>query len=152
MEQTKSESSDKFVRGSSRFTRAEPDIPTDVPQYRGLEVIALTGEVHEKIAQYASRFLNRGDRVLDLGCGSGALCLRLADLGFATTGCDGLSEAFKLHGSVPFYATDLNGPFADVFPEKFDGIVAKEIIEHVEYPRKFIRQCRKLLKPGGNCF
>ena len=145
-------SGSEFVRGSSRFVRSPENIPQSVPNYRGLEIIALNEKVHEKIAEYADSFLKKGDRILDLGCGSGALCLRLFDRGFEVTGCDGMPEAFKLSGSIPFYSTDLNGTFADFFPEKFDAIVATEIIEHIENPRNFVRQCRSLLKPKGKLF
>ncbi|HMS39813.1 MAG TPA: methyltransferase domain-containing protein, partial [Pyrinomonadaceae bacterium] len=35
---------------------------------------------------------------------------------------------------------------------KFDAIFAIEIIEHLENPFRFVRECAKLLKPGGLFF
>jgi SAM-dependent methyltransferase len=35
---------------------------------------------------------------------------------------------------------------------KFDAVVAIEIIEHLENPFRFARECAKLLKPGGFLF
>src|SRR5689334_19215196 len=151
IETPKHDTGSTIVRGYSRYIRPGDDDYRDGYYYGDLEIFALSG-VHEQIAEYAGTFLKKGDRILDLACGSGALCLRLSDSGFDMTGCDGLSEGFRLHGRVPFVRADLNGAFADAFSERFDAISALEILEHIENPRNFIRQCRKLLKPGGKLF
>jgi cyclopropane fatty-acyl-phospholipid synthase-like methyltransferase len=140
------------VRGADRYTRFGESSDLPPVHYRGLEVLGLGPEIHEKIADYAASSLPVGSRVLDLGCGSGALCLRLSDAGFATTGCDALADSFKLHGQVPFFAADLNSDFSKVFSDKFDAISATEIVEHIENPRHFFRQCRALLKDSGKLF
>jgi len=49
--------------------------------------------------------------------------------------------SFKL-SDVPFIQADLNEPFA--FGRRFDCIVASEIIEHLENPRHFLRECAKV--------
>jgi 2-polyprenyl-3-methyl-5-hydroxy-6-metoxy-1,4-benzoquinol methylase len=140
------------VRGIDRYTRANASDELPAQHYRGLEILGLSPALHEKVAAFAVSGLTPGSRILDLGCGSGALCLRLADAGFAVTGCDALAESFKLHGQIPFVATDLNTDFAKAFPAKFDAISATELIEHVENPRHFLRQCRALLNDGGKIF
>jgi SAM-dependent methyltransferase len=117
--------------------------------YRGLRIHALNG-LHEFVGDLAERALATGSNVLDLAAGSGALCLRLKDLGLNPTACDLVGENFRLHDSVPFIAANLNQDFPAEFFGRFDGITATEIVEHLENPRHFLRQCFSALKPGGS--
>ena len=117
-------------------------------QYRGLQIHGQKG-IHECVGAIAARVLGTGSSVLDLAAGSGALCLRLKDLGMNPTACDLVGENFRLHGSVPFVTANLNQDFPAEFLDHFDGITATEIIEHLENPRHFLRQCFSVLKPGG---
>ena len=87
-------------------------------------------------------------RVLEFVAGSGAMSLRLADLGFQVTASDLFPESFK-PSNVPFVAADLNGAFAVQWPQGFDAVMALEIVEHLENPRDVLRQIRALLPAGG---
>lgn len=109
---------------------------------------ALPG-LHDLVGATAMRLFSPNAEILDLASGSGALCARIRDLGFRPTACDLVDENFKLHGEVPFYSTNLNSELPESFRERFDGITATEIIEHLENPRNFLRQCYLTLKPGG---
>jgi 2-polyprenyl-3-methyl-5-hydroxy-6-metoxy-1,4-benzoquinol methylase len=67
---------------------------------------------------------------------------------------DILKEQWKLP-EVELHAMDLDGNFADDLVQKagaFDAVMAVEILEHVENPFSFIRQCSRLLRPGGKLF
>jgi len=116
--------------------------------YKGLTIHALP-VIHEAVAAAAVRELEQGAEVLDIASGSGALCLRLNDSGFKVTGCDLVPENFRLHETLPFVEANLNLPFSERFSKTYDAITATEIIEHIENPRHFVRQCFALLKPGG---
>lgn len=115
-------------------------------QYRGLQVHALPG-LHDFLADCVSKHFAPGSRVLDLAAGSGALCRRLKDMGHLPTGIDYVAEKFRAEG-IGCIQADLNGDFSRFFTEPFDGLVASEIIEHLENPRHFARECFKLLRPG----
>jgi SAM-dependent methyltransferase len=118
-------------------------------QYRGLRIHALEG-LHEFVGEIAARAFEPGSNVLDLAAGTGAMCLRLKDLGMNPTGCDLVVENFRLHDSVPFVAANFNEVFPVEFLNRFEGVVASEIIEHLENPRHFLRQSFSVLKPGGH--
>lgn len=118
-------------------------------QYRGLRIHALEG-VHEFVGDIAARVFAPGSNVLDLAAGTGAMCMRLKDLGLSPTGSDLVVENFRLHDSMPFVAANFNHVFPAEFLDRFEGVVASEIIEHLENPRHFLRQCFAVLKPGGH--
>lgn len=121
---------------------------TSENNYKGLIINALPG-LHEVVGTIASRLFLPSAEILDLASGSGALCCRIRDLGFRPIACDLVDENFRLHGEIPFYSANLNNAFPDTFASRFDGITATEIIEHLENPRNFLRQCNLALKPGG---
>ncbi|MBW8708301.1 MAG: methyltransferase domain-containing protein [Alphaproteobacteria bacterium] len=75
--------------------------------------------------------------------------MRLQDIGMEPTGCDLVGENFRLHSKVPFSIVNLNEPLPAELHQKFDCVVALEIIEHLENPRHMLRQCFKALRPGG---
>ena len=116
--------------------------------YGGLRIHALPG-LHECLAGLVVRHVPARARILDLAAGSGSMFMRLRDVGFRPHAADYVAENFKLAG-VPFAKVDLNLSFADAFRgEEFGAIMASEIIEHLENPRHFLRECRRILGPDG---
>ena len=96
----------------------------------------------------------RGREVLDFGCGTGYGSAILKGGGaLRVVGIDRAPEA------VRYAATRFGGPgvtflagdcLCSAFPrERFDVVVAYEVIEHVEGYRRFLREVRRLLRPDG---
>jgi SAM-dependent methyltransferase len=85
-------------------------------------------------------------RALDLGAGRGELSTSLAARGYTVTAVERYGPQFE--ASVPLVDADLNEPFpfADA---SFDAALAIEILEHLENPRRFLRELARTLRPGG---
>ena len=117
-------------------------------EYRGIPIFAAPG-VHERALKELSDVVPRGASVLDLGAGGGAMSQRLADAGYAVSGCDLFEENFTPAGRIPFHEADLNAEFSTAIGGEWDAVVALEIVEHLENPRHVLRECAALLKKGG---
>jgi 2-polyprenyl-6-hydroxyphenyl methylase / 3-demethylubiquinone-9 3-methyltransferase len=96
-----------------------------------------------------------GLRILDIGCGGGILCEPLARLGAAVVGVDPAPAniaAARLHaeksGLAIDYRTDTAEALADA-GERFDVVLAMEVVEHVADVSLFVRRCAEMVKPGG---
>jgi len=103
----------------------------------------------------------QGLKILDVGCGGGILSEPLARLGAKVTAVDACKENIeiaKFHSSKDEATKEINyicstiEEFAECHEEKFDGIVASEIIEHVDNPQLFIQSMSSVLKDGGSLF
>jgi 2-polyprenyl-3-methyl-5-hydroxy-6-metoxy-1,4-benzoquinol methylase len=89
----------------------------------------------------------RDGAVLDLAAGSGAFAERLVSLGFTVEACDLYPEQFKAAG-VPVKFADLSRrlPYDD---GSFAYLSCLEGVEHLEDQFAFIRECWRVLRPGG---
>jgi SAM-dependent methyltransferase len=89
---------------------------------------------------------------LDLGCGAGPGLRYFASRGARPYGADrshyALQEARALVPASRLVRTDalLSLPFRD---EAFALVLASELIEHLADGRPFLRECRRVLRPGG---
>ncbi|WP_338829648.1 bifunctional 2-polyprenyl-6-hydroxyphenol methylase/3-demethylubiquinol 3-O-methyltransferase UbiG [Bradyrhizobium sp. 27S5] len=95
-----------------------------------------------------------GLRLLDIGCGAGLLCEPFTRLGAQVIGIDPSAtniSAAKLHAdkghlSIDYRCTTIED--MDV-RERFDIVLAMEVVEHVVDVGAFIKRCAAMLKPGG---
>ena len=102
--------------------------------------------------------LVRGPDVLDLGCGTGSLALRLARLGLRVTGVDASPEMLALAkrktppGATLRWLETSAVELIDHFPAgSFDTIVSILVFSELSEAEQLLvlRQCRSLLRPGG---
>jgi SAM-dependent methyltransferase len=106
------------------------------------------GGLHDFLDPILKRYALRGGCAIDLGTGSGALAVRLSELGFEVIAVDVNRERFM--ADIPFVQLNLNNPdFSSLGDREFDFVTAVEVIEHLESPIAFLRNIRSLLKPDG---
>jgi len=109
---------------------------------------------HEVVLDLFSKFVPEPAKVADLAAGEGAFSVKLKEMGHDVRAIDASSDNWKVP-EIPLEIRDLDSDFADSVVEKhgqFDVVVAIEIIEHLENPFRFVRECARLLKPGGLLF
>lgn len=93
-----------------------------------------------------------GLKILDVGCGGGLVCEPLSRLGAEMTGLDADAnaiEAAKTHAAQNGLSIDYRCMDAVDLNEKFDVVLALEIIEHVPDPAAFIDMIADKVAPGG---
>lgn len=92
----------------------------------------------------------RGERILDIGCGSGQLTGAIADSGARVTGLD--NSASMIDTARREYP-DLSFVLADAkefsFDEPFDAVFSNAALHWVKPPEKVIECVAKCLRPGG---
>ncbi|HEY5837145.1 demethylmenaquinone methyltransferase [Streptomyces sp.] len=92
-----------------------------------------------------------GERVLDLGAGTGTSSLPFAEAGAVVVPCDFslgmLREGKKRHPRLPLTAGDATRlPFAD---EAFDAVTISFALRNVHDTDAALREMRRVVKPGG---
>ncbi len=95
-----------------------------------------------------------GLRLLDIGCGAGLLCEPFTRLGADVTGIDPSATniaAANLHAeksglSIDYRCTTVEELDAN---ERFDIVLAMEVVEHVVDVGAFLDHCVSRMKPGG---
>jgi 2-polyprenyl-6-hydroxyphenyl methylase / 3-demethylubiquinone-9 3-methyltransferase len=94
-------------------------------------------------------------RVLDIGCGGGILSEPLARLGAAVVGADPSQvniAAAQVHAADAGVSVDYRATTAEALAdegERFDLVLAMEVVEHVADLDLFIRRCTEMVRPGG---
>jgi len=93
-------------------------------------------------------------RVVDIGCGNGALCHELAKRGYEVVGCEPSAEGLRFaQDAAPqlvFHELGVDDDPSTIGNESFDVAIATEVIEHLVRPRNLPRFAKQLLRPGGH--
>lgn len=96
-----------------------------------------------------------GLRILDIGCGGGILSEPLARLGASMVGADPATaniEVARSHAAQQGLSIDYRATTAESLAdasERFDIVLAMEVVEHVTDVDLFVRRCGEMVKPSG---
>ncbi|MBN2576790.1 MAG: class I SAM-dependent methyltransferase [Deltaproteobacteria bacterium] len=130
---------------SSRLFTPPPEF-----EWTSEEPVCSQAYVRPAVDEYL-RGLPPGARVLDLGCGNGAMLGTFLGRGWRLVGVDisktGIEQARKRWPDIDFQFGDATEDLSAL--GAFDAIYSTEVIEHVVLPRRFAQNLFRLLKPGG---
>ena len=97
-------------------------------------------------------FLDNADpgKLLDVGCGDGQFLRLMRRAGWIVDGVDFDRKAIE-NAKIKYGLELHHGDLASVrFPAStFDAITMSHVIEHVPDPLALLKECRRILKPGG---
>jgi SAM-dependent methyltransferase len=90
-----------------------------------------------------------GGRLLEVGCGNGEMLDVLREAGWQTEGVDfdpaAVTIARERGLDVKLGTMESQGYVRDTF----DAVTSSHTIEHLRDPARFLRECHRILKPGG---
>jgi len=110
--------------------------------------------------QYMKKYIHlKNKRIIDIGCGGGIMSESMAIEGAKVMGIDTSEELIhiaKKHAKNNQLDIDYKNCSIEEISEKysntFDTIFCLELLEHVPYPDRLIKNCAKILKYGGSAF
>ena len=126
--------------------------PVDLP---GIEMMSKVFHKTEKLAKSFTikrklsyeKLLNRDcDNVLEVGCGPGVFYKPWNQLNVDWFGTD-INSFWKKFGEKN--GVPISNQSIDSIKDKFDVVMAHQVIEHVEDPLTFMKIIKSLLKPRG---
>jgi glycosyltransferase involved in cell wall biosynthesis/ubiquinone/menaquinone biosynthesis C-methylase UbiE len=88
-------------------------------------------------------------RILDVGCSGGLFAERARAAGHHLTGVDYLEIPGVRERTDRFFVADLEQGLPPGIGNRFDVVVAGDIIEHLSRPGELLRQIQQVLRPGG---
>jgi len=100
----------------------------------------------------------KGLNILEVGCGAGILSEALAELGANVVGIDPSTDLIEtandhISGQTNLkYVCELVEEHVEKNREKYDVVVASEVLEHIVDKTAFLKPCVEALKPGGSIF
>jgi 2-polyprenyl-3-methyl-5-hydroxy-6-metoxy-1,4-benzoquinol methylase len=120
----------------------------DESLYRRLESFDWNYKENKWEHQAALPYVQRGQKVLDVGCGEGNFLTKAQAKGAQAFGIEFNKEAAKIAGGKGIHMHEES--LSDhQFIDFYDVVTSFQVLEHVADPVAFVRGCIKVLRPGG---
>jgi len=120
---------------------------------------SILGQVHPAMEKSKLRYVVRilaevknKDRLADVGCFDGSLSAEFLKCGFKRVDGYDVSKAALERAAERGIATaewDFESEPAPVPDSTFDALVCADVVEHVFNTQNLVKECRRILKPGG---
>lgn len=116
---------------------------------------SLYDQSHDFVSRYGERLLQylnpqKGERILDLGCGTGDLSEKIYESGAEVVGIDNsatmIDAAKKKYPGILFFQQDARHMNQEGL---FDAVFSNAVLHWIPEKEKVIAQVHRLLKPGG---
>ncbi len=104
--------------------------------------------IYRMVARNVERRHGGGGILLDVGCGTGNLWQFVADRFDRYEGIDVVSYSGFPSAAV-FHKAELDSDALPISSDYAHVVAAVETIEHLENPRKFVRELVRVTRPGG---
>jgi SAM-dependent methyltransferase len=103
----------------------------------------LVNYIHDRALEQFASLLN--DRMIDIGCGTKPYEELFAPYVREHVGVDHV-DTLHDKSNIDIFGTAYDIPVSD---ESFDCAVCTAVLEHLEEPELALRECHRILKPGG---
>lgn len=137
---------------------ATPTQPEHPPHHDSASFDHDDASAERFFSRFGSELELRGKSVLDIGCGTGSVCIEAAmrgapsvvgiDMQLIDVARERLQTCSpEVVEKVEFLATD--GSLAEIAGRQFDTILSKDSFEHYDDPENFVHVMTGFLRPGG---
>jgi 2-polyprenyl-3-methyl-5-hydroxy-6-metoxy-1,4-benzoquinol methylase len=90
-----------------------------------------------------------GGRLLEVGCGAGVMLRQMADLGWEVAGVDPDPKACTVARSHDLEIKCGSLEEAMYPSDYFDAVIMNHVLEHIGKPYELLKECFRVLRPGG---
>jgi 2-polyprenyl-3-methyl-5-hydroxy-6-metoxy-1,4-benzoquinol methylase len=95
--------------------------------------------------------IRKGGRLLEVGCGSGGILKFLQEAGWEAHGLDNDPDAVNSARRGGILDVELGSLAEQEYPANhFDAVALCHVLEHIFDPAELVRECHRILKPGGH--
>lgn len=137
---------DQNLNGSAEKLNGELQVQANSSKYYSKRYSGLGLRYHEHCIRNLVGELN--GKTLDVGCGTGIMASLFPNRNIV--GVDPSGEMLQYYKGSRFIQC-----FADKTPfgdSTFDNIVCRSVLHHVESPDAVLKECFRVLKPGGHIY
>jgi 2-polyprenyl-6-hydroxyphenyl methylase/3-demethylubiquinone-9 3-methyltransferase len=124
-------------------------------KFNPVRIEYIRNKVAEKFGRDPKSRPFEGLRVLDIGCGGGLLSEPIARMGGNVLGADASEKNIgiaRTHAEQSGVIVDYRAVTAEALAdknEKFDVVLAMEVVEHVADVPLFVQRCAEMVRPKG---
>ncbi|GAB1455423.1 hypothetical protein MASR2M48_07300 [Spirochaetota bacterium] len=105
------------------------------------------------VPQDSTDQLGKQRSILEIGCATGALLSTFKEAGWNATGIE-LGPSMAAYARSVFGLNIIEGTIesAQLPDESYDVVMATHLIEHLNDPRSFLKEARRLMRPGARLY